>query len=94
MQFLSLILSVVSIFIGGAKGCKVWLIGTAIILIISFGLVLSVGSFPKVNSHDTVLVVASIAITIVSIMISRWWGLLFNICATVVLFWVAMSGLI
>lgn len=89
MALFSLLLSVVSIFVGGFRGCVLWLVGTVVLLPIT-------GNYFLSHYHPRLfaLLVCTVVLQLVSIYISRWWGLLFHIVGSFALSFLFMVGLI
>lgn len=80
ISLLSLVLSIYSIFVGGGKGIALWVVGEVVLLVMAHN------AHPgfMVNGQATPIFLA-IGIQVVAIMISRWWGLLFHLTASVAL---------
>lgn len=82
MTILAFLLSVVAIFISGTRGVVVWVLGTALLWFLcdrAFLTYLTTGQAPPI-------LLIAVGISVLSILIGRWWGLLFNLLASVLLF--------
>lgn len=80
MVLLSFALLVVAIFVGQFKGAVLWGVGTLALIYLS-------GTNPALpyEGHGLPILLGIVCINLLSIFIGRWWGLLFNLVASVVL---------
>lgn len=77
---LTSVLFIVCCFIGKGKGVAAYLIGTVAIIVMSNH---QADMLQLYNNHQLPLLIGASIIPIISIMISRWWGLFFYLFASI-----------
>lgn len=91
MAFLSLVITVVAIFIGQGKGILAWVVGS--ISLIVLGGLMGLRHAPP-TPQEVPIIIAGMAVVGTAIMVGQWKGLLFWFLGSIVVVLCVLFGLL